>query len=225
MFAQIVTLLNGLAWPIIVGGALWWFRGPITTVMSARQIKLGPQGLELNILSQQLSEGQKTDQGLVPKSSPEVSAEQSPVAKLYAPAYHDLMEETRQKFERDIPAYLARFGGNKEEALKRAAIDYQAAVYLERASRYIFGSQIDVLNFLAANGGRSPKDQLLQFYNSATVVYPALYTAFSFDQWLAFLTHWNLITVEGENVISTAAGKAIVPYMYNWGYLAARPPG
>jgi hypothetical protein len=96
---------------------------------------------------------------------------------------------------------------------------------MERASRHIFGSQIDALNFIAGAGGRCPKAQLLPYYANAVGQYPLFYSNYSFDQWLDFLISQNLIIPDGDNLALAPGGRAIVPYMQARGYLQSRPIG
>lgn len=109
--------------------------------------------------------------------------------------------------------------------MRRWYVDYSTALYLERASRYILGSQIDALNFLAANHNCATKKQLRPFYTAGAAGMPLAFSLYPFEQWLTFLTTWNLVSIDDVNVNLTAAGKAIVPYMQAWGYLNVRPPG
>ena len=108
--------------------------------------------------------------------------------------------------------------------MRRLYIDRSGALYLERASRFILGSQIDALRFLSMNASAN-KEQLRTFYMSAAASNPTFFATFPFEQWLNFLAAWNLVSVESDTVRLTAAGTAIVPYMQTWGYLNFRPGG
>src|SRR5262249_10859345 len=119
---------------MILLAALSYFREPIISLIpKMTKIKVGP--LEGTIVPSQ-PEG--------PKGSTESSATYSvPMSAIYSPPFHEYVNLAESMFEQSLPTYLARFGGNREEAVKRAAIDFFAALPLERASRFIYGSQID----------------------------------------------------------------------------------
>jgi hypothetical protein len=111
----------------------------------------------------------------------------------------------------------------EEEVLKYVAIDHIAAVRLERASRAIFGSQLNAINHLNHQGGRLPVETLRLFYTNAATASPQIYANYMFEQWLGYLTSWDLIRIDGSDAVITAAGKAIFFYMQSWGYLTVWP--
>jgi hypothetical protein len=116
-------------------------------------------------------------------------------------------------------------GKDREETLRHLYVDFASALYMERASRHIFGSQIDALNFITGAGGRCQKAQLLPYYVNAAAQHPSFYSNYPFDQWFAFLISQNLVTLDGDSVALAPGGHAIVPYMQVRGYLQTRPIG
>jgi len=116
---------------------------------------------------------------------------------------------------------MSQLGFSREGVLKLATIDYSIALHFERASRSIFQSQIDALQFLAQHKEIN-LDQLRTFYTTATLFYPQQYANYPFESWVNFLESWALLCVEGERVVSTPAGRAVLAYMAARGYLNAQ---
>jgi hypothetical protein len=231
MFSEIVKLVSAVAWPILLISVLWIFREQIRTLIVSRTFKFGPQGIEVAVPQQPSgeTESQKLEHGLAPMSSParagsrEVAA--NPSAAYSLPSFREFVTEVEQRVERELPSYMTQIGRSREDSLKHLAIDNMGALFLERTSRHLFGSQIDAINFLLANNGRSTIQNLRPLYASAASNFPTIYANYSFDQWLAFLTTWNLIRIDGDDAVLTPAGKAIITYMQIWGYLLQKPPG
>jgi hypothetical protein len=146
--------------------------------------------------------------------------------ELFDPQFRDLVIEISNFVEQvSLPRVLPSFNGDREQALRHLLVDFQAAVCLERASRFIFGSQIDALIFLGTNNGRGTKLEVARYYEAARVSYPDIYTNYPFEGWLGFLVNNHLIAVSGDVVALTGAGKAVVGYMNNRGYLSPHPRG
>ncbi|MGD0106075.1 MAG: hypothetical protein ABSC06_18850 [Rhodopila sp.] len=124
-----------------------------------------------------------------------------------------------------LPSILPAFDANKERALKHLLIDFQSAVYLERASRFMFGSQIDALIYLGANNSRGTREEISRFYLAATQVHPDTYARYSFEGWLGFLQSNELVKMDGDVISLLPGGKAVTGYMKTRGYLTTRPQG
>jgi len=200
-------------------------------MIASRTFKLGPQGLEVTVPAQPPRDDQaaKLDQALTPADAAtkanSAGAVSRPIPVYFIPAFQDFIAEMERRVEQDLPGYSAHLGKNTNEAIKHALVENLGALYLERASRHLFGSQIDALNFLIRNNGKARIENLRPFYAAGVSAFPTFYANYSFEQWLAFMTSWNLIKIEREDVTLAVAGKAIIPYMQNWGYLVPRPPG
>ncbi len=147
-------------------------------------------------------------------------------AENFNPPFQELVTDIAQNVDKVIlPALLPRFEGNKERALRHALIDFQSALVLERASRSLFGSQIDALIFLGANGGRCTKEELFNFYHAASIKFPEIYSDYSFISWFGFLQNQSLINVGGDTITLMPPGKSIISYMQIRGYLSTRAAG
>jgi hypothetical protein len=83
---------------------------------------------------------------------------------LLRPPILRLMELLKKQIDADLLQHMARLGKSREETLKHFVVDYTAALYMERAAKQMFGSQIDALNYLIANNGRGTKENLRPIY-------------------------------------------------------------
>jgi hypothetical protein len=147
-------------------------------------------------------------------------------ADLFEAPFKELATEVENYIDNTmLPPILSVFGGNKERALRHALIDFQSAVYLERASRFMFGSQIDALIYLGANNGRGTREEISRFYMAATQAHPPIYAQYPFEGWLGFLQRNGLVGMDSDAIILLPGGKAIVSYMKTRGYLTPRPQG
>jgi hypothetical protein len=232
MFEDFVKLIVGLVWPGVAAYAIWLFQDPLKIFIASfsnRSVKLGPQGVELAGPPQPTPAPERLDQGLQPEASSlaavQSGGDSSDVTQFFGQPFRELIAENQNKVDTILSQLVATSGQSRETVLRRMCIDYDSALYLERASRYILGSQIDAIGFLSANGNTGTREQLRPFYAFGAASQPVAFALFPFEQWLSYLTSWNLATIHDESVNLTGGGKAIVPYMQAWGYLNLRPLG
>jgi predicted DNA-binding ribbon-helix-helix protein len=147
-------------------------------------------------------------------------------AELFASPFKELAVDMSTYLDATLlPTAGATFDGNRERALRHLLIDTQAAVFLERASRFIFGSQIDAVIYLGANNARATREEITRFYSAARQADPERYARYPFDAWLGFLHRNGLVFIDGDAVILSPGGKALINYMQARGYLTPRPGG
>jgi hypothetical protein len=231
---EIVKLISVLAWPVLIGLALCGFRVPISTfitslshLLSKRTLKAGP--FEVSDPAQQIaSEASASSQGLPSKGSTKADDDGSDyggIANHFAAPVRDYVDKIEDILYDALPHLEKQFNIDRQKAILYAAVDHMAALRLERISRAIFGSQLEALGLVVTFGDRLPRETLRPIYTKATTDYPAMYTNYIFEQWLAFLVNCDLIKLDNEDVVVTPAGKTIIPYMDGWGYLRVRPAG
>src|SRR5215469_10422671 len=101
-------MVTEFLWPIIVGGALWYFRKEIRTLLASRTFKLGTQGIEVGALPPQQSptEAQKGEHGLAPttvtasgdaRAAGDARGSALQTASSTLPAFRDFMTEFEQR--------------------------------------------------------------------------------------------------------------------------------
>ena len=144
----------------------------------------------------------------------------------FEPQYRELVGEIANNLDNVVmPSVMRNFAGNRELALRHMLIDFRSAIYLERASRFLYGSQIDALIFLGTNNSRGTKDDIRRFYDAGKAKSPDIYQNYSFDRWLNYIESQGLVRTEGDVVSLQPGGKAIINYMQRRGYLTLRAPG
>jgi hypothetical protein len=104
-------------------------------------------------------------------------------------------------------------------------LDQYCGLILERASRFLYGSQIDAVIFLNSNNNRATIDKFRRFYDTGNTNYPEIYKSYPFDKWLAFMQLSGIVVVSDNFVGATAIGKALIAYMQRRQYLLTRASG
>src|SRR5690349_16251594 len=159
---QAVTLLVGLAWPLLFAliflGVTWCFRPQVKEILASfarRGWSVGPKGFEVSAPADQplgeenppeLTEAMPV---FAPRPAPEPGAAPPPLTAYFDPAYREVVDEAERTIDERLPMHMHQLGLSREAVLKLATIDYSIALHFERAARSIFQSQIDALRFLA----------------------------------------------------------------------------
>jgi len=104
MFANLVILFVGLAWPSTIAFAVWIFREPVRGLLArVGTLKLGPQGVEISGPPQPLEAlTSKSDPGASPALpvTLEPSRDDSsavPLTTHYADPYKDLVDQAEKQ--------------------------------------------------------------------------------------------------------------------------------
>jgi len=96
-------------------------------------------------------------------------------------------------------------------------IKHQAAVqiayHFEVIYRWIFGSQLNALEFLNAQTVGQPSAVLRNFYGAVVTQYPDIYRSISFDAWLGFLKDAVLITESNGLLHITVRGREFLTHI------------
>lgn len=85
----------------------------------------------------------------------------------------------------------------------------------ERIWFSIFGSQIGALQKL--NDGAMRRQDLVPLYAVAAQLSPAVYTQYSFDQWIGYMRSQTLIREDGEFVSITVKGRDFLKFLIDEG--------
>jgi hypothetical protein len=159
--------------------------------------------------------------------TPSTLAETLPqsTASSFEPPFQELVGEVEAKIDKELPALSAKLGKSREESLKHTLIDQYCGLLLERVSRFLYGSQIDVAIFLNANNNRATLAEIKRFYDTAATNFPEIYKNYSFEKWLAFMQTNGIVGTSDNIVGATPIGKALIAYMQMRGYLVTRAPG
>jgi hypothetical protein len=215
------TVFHDLGWPlavvvIVVFLGIGWRKSISKLILGARLKKL-PGGLEFDAAPQQQIEPPKEDVQLVPATIVP-AAVTADAAAINDPVLGPRIRAIRADLDKQ-PSDPAIREGLLVHALAVSQVNHENA----RIARFIFGSQLDILNHLNA---RSATGETLQniraFYDKAVQDFPAFYSSYSFESYLAFLETQQLVIREDQQLKITPRGQALLHYMIATGDTSPR---
>ena len=162
---------------------------------------------------------------VVVTSPPLVQPLSQSTASSFEPQYHELVSDVEAKINAELPALASKSGKSQDDALRYLLMDQFSALILERASRFLYGSQIDSLIFLHSNNYRATLDEIKRFYDMGSAKFPEIYKNYPFEKWLGFLEMNGIVGVSNNIITATPIGKALIPYMEMRRYLLTKAPG
>ena len=111
-------------------------------------------------------------------------------------------------------------GPEAVDVLVRHLAATQIAYWCEQIYTYIYGSQISLLHYLNQNrtAGSTVDDLRTPFYEPAVTLYPDLYGAYTFEQYINFLTSRFLIRNDGGRLYITNFGVEFLRYVTDRGH-------
>jgi len=129
-------------------------------------------------------------------------------------ALHPLVQKKIESINVDINKLFPDEDKNKiNKQLVHALASAILLLTAEKIYRTIFGSQIKLLKYLNVCGPQQ-KNTLISFYDTAKSESPAVYSNYTYDQYLQFLSSFNLIVVnEDANYCITEEGKAFLEWI------------
>jgi hypothetical protein len=229
---QAVTLIVGLAWPVVVFLIVWLFQSDISQKVRdlvkwgfgkmqaefqpAQPQRSGDPASPGPISSQSATAPNVAEDagGLPIQLSPDVRAK---LEEIVSPPYRNVVREQLQDLVHRLPLAMQRFSLQDREAAIAYASELAASLHLEKASRFIFRSQIEALETLK---GRTmmTRENFRPFYDNATKTAPEVYKQYDFEMWMNYLKNMELISDLQDRVQITNAGATIAQYMFDSGY-------
>ena len=103
--------------------------------------------------------------------------------------------------------------GKEREFIRHGTALALRQVHYTRVARFIFGSQLNALNFLHSASGAIPLGQIAPFYQRATRRFREIYRNSSFDRWLLFLISNELVTNQQGSVAITDIGRGFLVFL------------
>jgi hypothetical protein len=206
---QLMSALQSLAWPlavVILGMyGIYVFRRPIEGLMDrTQQIKAaGVEALTSAQVSHQQTERVRIDEVLKAYDSPMLRIREDEIVQ----QLNALKLSGPQERERVLVRHLATL---------LIAMDFDSKY------RAIFGSQLLVLEQLNTRSEGATPQEIKPIYDQAAARSPDVYEGFSFDQWVAFLSHSQLVREESDRVYLTVAGREFLKYVVDRGYTFAK---
>ncbi len=224
-----VNLIIGIAWPALIGGIVYSYleelRGVILEIQNAirRTRGIGRGVWHIDPSPQTPAPlGNPIDNPL-PDSSQAISAQKKPPLDFILPKYRPFFSSLVQLFNDNAPDLYRKVEGSEKDVLIAVAAEFAGALYLERATRFILGSQIEALRSLQERTGVITKEMFSPFYEEGKKLFPLMYENYDFAQWFQFLVAMGLVKEDGNKIIITEAGKVAHFYMDEKGY--KRPLG
>lgn len=214
-FSEVVELINAVVWPLVVLGIIWIFRAE-TRGLLGRLIKIGKEGAEFKTPTQ------------IPKSDEDAGLERAtiklPPTEHVAPAFRPVVVALQAKLAGDLSEAVEKTGETRENILFRVFTENYLVLHLERAYGQIFGSQIRALDYLKGRVDRKAGLDDLEtiYYKTAAAAWTEMYRSITFEQWLAYLTSYELVEVKEDSVRLTDVGLALTGYIGTQGYKVDR---
>jgi hypothetical protein len=217
-----VDLSVGIAWPAAAVIVVFLFREQLIN-LAGRIKRIGKDGAEFEQPQRPLIDDQPlANPGaarLPVGTSPGGPASGGSLDDMVAPVFRPLFRQRAEQARDRLPAAKAMFPSESETNILLAWCgELNAALHLDRASRFIFQSQIEALE--ALKWRTSVKAEFRPYYDRAAQVAPATYAEYSFDQWYNFLIVMELIAGRDDAVTVTHVGEAIAMYMGQQHYRA-----
>lgn len=111
----------------------------------------------------------------------------------------------------------------REELLLQSVVTWQLSHKHARTARFIFGSQIDLLQELNAKSQGESVEQLKKYYDAAVQAFPATYQNYSYGQYMVYLEAQGLVLRIMDRVTLTPEGKSVLGYLVLTGDTMKRP--
>ena len=123
--------------------------------------------------------------------------------------------------EKDPRLQLITSDQDKVKVLTRQLSAAQLMIRFEQVYREIFGSQINLLQFLNSRPQGETDENLKVFYDHAVTEYPNL-ANYPYTDYLNYLHRSGLITRRGELNLLSQLGRAFLEYLIREGYSLTR---
>ena len=230
MFAEIVHLIQVVAWPGVVIVAISIFRKAIQALLAQVtagltraaeerppwKFGLGKTGvqIEAGTAIEDQKEAKPVERGLVEKEIPRTIAE-------YGSEFSNVREEREQLIRRDLQDLgLSETDPKTTALLIRHLAVTQLLHAAEQIYRVIFGSQIGVLKALnTAPSRQCDRSVIEEYYSGAKAIFPEL-QQYPLDKYIGYLVKQNLIKPAdpaGSSYQITQIGKAFLKWMVDMG--------
>jgi hypothetical protein len=193
---QIISIL---AWPavvlIVILFALFLYRPQIALLIS-RTKKLGKDGFET-------FETQPT----------QPIDEKKGVEEFLRSFDNPLVLESEQLINNDLKERRIEDPSDREKVLVRSLAALNIVLHFEAIYDVIWASQVACLRYLNSRELGTDLSEISPFYELAKVEYPLWYENYLFEQWLAFLRAFNLVTEQDSKLFITIRGREFLKFI------------
>ncbi len=140
--------------------------------------------------------------------------------------YNLLSDESLSQVNQAIEADINLSKTVNLEQQKEALLKYSKVVYIiyKFTDLYykIYGSQLNFLEFLNTRYSESKKAMKF-FFDQAVERNKDFYGEYTYDQWLAFLLEWKLITIDDDTCRITKVGNDFLKFIVQFKLSIVRP--
>jgi hypothetical protein len=227
---HIAPVITALVWPLTILICAVLFRGQLKSFFESfanRNFEAGPTGVKATLPTQPSgkTEALKDSAPATIASTPGATSvsvrnevRSTRAAENYMEPYKKYISEIEDLARKNIDSTVNSNGKTKEDTLVYFYVDAYMNLHMERASRFVFGSQLTALSMACSSSDGVALSQIRSVYDASGAA-----AHITFDVWLSFLTTWSLLEFTNDLVKATAAGKCLIPYMQWRGYLQTWP--
>lgn len=203
---ELVGLIKGVAWPIIVLIGIFVLKGDISHVLRHAKIRASKDSIEYDVGN--------VAQAAEKESSPFENIPENP---------NPLIAKYEQQVREQLAVARSTLRLADDVILARALAEQNIVVAFERTYRLIWGAQIALIKRLNELGGSAPLEIIKHYYDLGKSQFPQIYENYTFNDWQQFLVRSDLITVSDGRVVLTLEGREFYPYIVRRGY--SQTPG
>src|SRR5262249_43355808 len=107
-------------------------------------------------------------------------------------------------------------GMSYDEFVLAQFTEASVALHFEKGYQAIYKSQMDLLRAMRDQGKAFSRMEVQVFYDAAKNAYPAMYTNYALDNWLAFLKSMALIEEGQHGLKLTLEGQLFLEYIITY---------
>jgi hypothetical protein len=198
-FVQGMT--SALAWPVLIGLAIWKFRTELGHAID-RVIEVSKEGVRL---------ADRQDAGAARDTL--AGSTTNPAPSISDPWFQILQSRAKAAVDRDVNFIENAFKMNSGSALQTLSQVYVIRLTLERLQHSIFGSQIELIEFMTVHGNKASLEEARRIWDRARVKFSTMHVNRTFEQWIGFLINFDVMHSDGTALTLTDIGQAFLPYL------------
>jgi len=208
-----VKILGVISWPIITLIIFLILREPLKNfINNIKKIGYGGAGIETEHTSKQKDDEEKSPIELLSKGASNKDLDK---------AINLFSKETIELFANAVKSETMLDSFQKLEEKQEILFKYSQVIYLimhfNKIYNSIYGSQLRLLQRLNSSLNEN-KETIKGFYDYAKSTFPKTYEGYTYDNYLDYLSSFNLIIVENGNTINiTILGRDFLKYIIESG--------
>lgn len=153
-----------------------------------------------------------------PSADPKQAADEL-LAQINVNPYH---REAQQLLETELKSKNLAIDSETARVLLGLATGLWIAVDFQRIYSIIWGSQIELLNFVNSRTFATA-EELQTYYTIAAIQYPDTYASYTFDEYLNFLQSQLLLRVDNGEYRITLKGRSFLLFLVSQGFNQNKP--